>query len=225
MERVRLYCAFLVYNDHLGASKPSGSYLNLPYYSPIRSAMKLWLILLLVATVLTIALRRVLRRQTPLNDELYANRVAVDHVHGGVAWVRGDGTFGSVNPSFAKIFQSAAADFVGRQWYSIFSAADHNRIRDIYAQMMLMGVIDFEAMGERADRSLAVLRVRLVAVHDSQMRFVGHHCLIEDKTHERELEQRIADWESRRSESVTNVLISAKRARQQEQLSPAALAS
>src|SRR5580700_2358741 len=62
--------------------------------------MKLWLILLAVAVGLGIALRRVLRRQSPLNDELYSQQVAVAHVQSGVAWVRADLTFGSVNQSF-----------------------------------------------------------------------------------------------------------------------------
>ncbi len=47
-------------------------------------------------------LRRVLRRQAPLSDELYSKQVAIDHVHSGVAWVRADGTLGSVNPALAE---------------------------------------------------------------------------------------------------------------------------
>lgn len=188
--------------------------------------MKLWLILLGVVTLLVIALRRTKRRIAPLDDELYAQRVAVDHVHSGVAWVRADSTFGSVNPSFARTFQWAVPDFIGRQWYSIFRAADHGRIRDLYSQMMLMGVIDFEAMGERGDRSLAFLHVRLVAVHDGHMRFVGHHCLVEDKTREHELGQRLEEWEARSrsaGRNVINALESARRAAEEER-SPAELA-
>ena len=65
--------------------------------------MQLWLYLLGAVTVLVIALRRVLRRQAPLSDELYSKQVAIDHVHSGVAWVRADGTVGSVNPALARI--------------------------------------------------------------------------------------------------------------------------
>ncbi len=151
----------------------------------------LWLILLGVAVVLTIALRRVLHRQTPLSDELYSKTVAVDHVQSGVAWVRADGTYGSVNPSFAKTFGLQPKDFIGREWYKLFAADEHARIRDAYSQMMLMGMMAFEAKGERAGGKTLWLDLRLVAVHDHNMRFVGHHCLIEDKTHERELEQTV----------------------------------
>ncbi len=151
----------------------------------------LWLVILGVAVALGIALRRVLRRQAPLNDELYYKTVAVDHVQSGVAWVRGDGTYGSVNPSFAKTFQLEPHDFIGREWYKVFAPEEHARIRDSYSQMMLMGLIAFEASGERADAKTVRLDVRLVAVHDHHMRFVGHHCMIEDKTRERELEQTI----------------------------------
>ncbi len=151
----------------------------------------LWLILLAIATCLLIALRRVRRRQAPLDDELYSKRVAVDHMQSGVAWVRADGTFGPVNQSFAKTFKMAPADFAGREWYEVFGVADHARVRESYSQMLLMGMTSLEAAGERSDGSLAWLNVRLVAVHDGQMRLVGHHCMIEDKTHERDLEQRL----------------------------------
>lgn len=151
----------------------------------------LWLILLGVAIALGIALRRVLRRQAPLNDQLHSKTVAVDHVHSGVAWVRGDGTYGSVNPSFAKIFQLEPRNFVGREWYKVFKPEEHARVRDCYSQMMLMGTIAFEAAGESADGKTVWLDVRLVGVHDHHTRFVGHHCMIEDKTRERELEQTI----------------------------------
>ena len=151
----------------------------------------LWLTLLGVATCLVIALRRVRRRQSPLDNELYSKRVAVDHVQSGVAWVRGDGTFGAVNESFAKAFHMKPAEFAGREWYKVFGAADHVRVRECYSQMMLMGIITFDAMGQRPDETPAWLNVRLVAVHDDHMRFVGHHCMIEDKTREHELEQQI----------------------------------
>jgi PAS domain S-box-containing protein len=159
--------------------------------------MKLWLILLGVAIGLGIALRRVLRRQSPLNDELHSQQVAVAHVQSGVGWVRGDQTFGSVNQSFADTFKMLPRDFTGREWYKIFGPDDHTRVRESYGQMMLMGMTSFEAAGERGDGSLAWLRVRLVAVHDGQMRLVGHQCMIDDKTHERDLEQLVRDLEER----------------------------
>ena len=79
-----------------------------------------WLYLLGLVTALTIALRRVLRRQRPLNDELYAKQVAIDRVKSGVAWVRADGTIGSVNPALATILNVAAADLIGRPWVEVF---------------------------------------------------------------------------------------------------------
>jgi PAS domain S-box-containing protein len=154
-----------------------------------------WLIILGVATCLLIALRRVRRRQAPLDDELYSKRVAVDHMQSGVAWVRADGKFGTVNQSFAKTFKIAQGEFAGREWLTMFGAADQPRVHESHSQMMLMGVTSLEAAGKRSDGSLAWLNVRLVAVHDGQMRLVGHHCMIEDKTHERDLEQRLQAME------------------------------
>jgi PAS domain S-box-containing protein len=154
-----------------------------------------WLIILGVATCLLIALRRVRRRQAPLDDELYSKRVAVDHMQSGVAWVRADGKFGSVNQSFAKTFKIAQGEFAGREWLTVFGVADQPRVHESHSQMMLMGVTSLEAAGQRSDGSIALLNVRLVAVHDGQMRLVGHHCMIEDKTHERDLEQRLRSLE------------------------------
>jgi len=159
--------------------------------------MKIWLILLGVAIGLGIALRRVLRRQSPLSDELYSKQVAVAHVQSGVAWVRGDGTFGMVNQAFADTFGITPGEFNGREWYKAFGAGDHARIRESYGQMMLQGMTSFEATARRTDGSLAWLNVRLVAVHDGHMRFVGHQCLIQDKTRERDLEQQVRDLEER----------------------------
>lgn len=154
-----------------------------------------WLSLLAVITVLMIVLRRVLRRQTPLDDELYSKKVAVEHVHSGVAWVKGDGRVGSVNHSFARTFRSSPEQLVNQIWLTLFPEDDRNRAHLAYSQMLLAGIDSFECVGLRADGSVAWLNVRLVAVHDHHMRFVGHHCLVEDRTHEHELELRLSSAE------------------------------
>jgi hypothetical protein len=43
--------------------------------------------------------------------------------------------------------------------------------------------------------------VRLVCVHDHNMRFVGHHCLIEDRTHEHDLERLLSEISGDKAES------------------------
>ena len=158
---------------------------------------QIWLLFLGLATGLVIKLRRVLRRLSPLNDELHSKQVAIAHVQSGVAWVRGDLTFGSVNQSFADTFKMPPGDFTGREWYKIFGPDDHERVSDAYARMMLRGMTSFEAAGERSDGSLAWLDVRLVPVHDGHMRLVGHHCMIGDKSRERALEQQVRELEQR----------------------------
>lgn len=151
----------------------------------------LWLYLLGLVTLLTIALRRVLRRLKPLDDELYSKTVAIDHVQSGVAWVRADGTFGSVNQSFARTFNFAPRELIGQEWYKMFPPDLHDRIRNHYSEMLLMGTISFDAPGTRADGSPLWLNVRLVPVHDHHMRFAGHHCLVDDRTRVRELEEQL----------------------------------
>ncbi len=37
----------------------------------------------------------------------------------------------------------------------------------------------------------------MVAIHDYKMRFVGHHCLVADRSREKALEQQIAELTSK----------------------------
>lgn len=150
-----------------------------------------WLYLLGAVTVLGIALRRVLRRQTPLDDALYSKTVAVEHVHSGVAWVRADGKIGTVNQSFAMIFRCTPDQLKDQLWLPLLAENDRDRARAAYSQMLLAGIDSLDCQGIRADGSLAWLNVRMVAVHDHHMRFAGYHCLIQDRTGTRELEERI----------------------------------
>jgi PAS domain S-box-containing protein len=152
----------------------------------------MWLIFLGLAVGLVIALRRVLRRQGPLSEALSSKTVAVDHVQSGVGWVAGDAKFGSVNQSFAKAFDMTPADFAGREWYKVFAESEQPHVRECYSEMMLKGIISFATQGDRSDGSKVWLNVWLVAVYDHHARFVGHYCLIEDKTRERELQDQVA---------------------------------
>ncbi len=151
----------------------------------------LWLYLLGVVTFLIIVLRRVLRRQIPLSEELFAKKVAVEHVQSGVAWVRGDGTLGAVNQSLAETLRSTPADLIGKEWYKMFPPEQHNRVRDGYSQMLLAGVFAFDGPGQRVDGSRVWLNIKLVAASDHKARFVGHYCLVQDRTRERELEEQV----------------------------------
>src|SRR5579862_3006970 len=126
--------------------------------------MALWTIYLMgTVTLLTIALRRLRSRQKPLDDELYSKKVAIDHVHSGVAWVRVDGRFGSVNPSLATTLGAQPAELAGHDWVeSMFPKPEWNRIRHAYSQMLIMGKESFETNLERSDGSLAWVNVLIV---------------------------------------------------------------
>ena len=134
-----------------------------------------------------------LARQLPLNDELYSKTVAIEHVQSGVAWIRAEGTIKSINAAFAEILAGHPADFVGQHWYGLFADQEAKRLEESYSQMLLLGKTDLEAYGKRVDGTYAGLDVRLVAVHDHKMRFVGHHCLVADRTKERILEEQIRE--------------------------------
>lgn len=155
----------------------------------------LWLYLLGAVTFLAIALRRVIQRQTPLADELYSTKIAFDHLQSGVAWVRGDGTLGTVNSSLAATLRADPKSLIGGNWLEVFQKQEHERVREAYSQMLLLGKTEFSAYGQRADGTSAWLSVLLVAVHDHKMRFVGHHCLVLDSTHAKLLEDRVKELE------------------------------
>ena len=150
----------------------------------------LWLYLLGAVTVLWIALRRVIHRQTPLSDEVYATKVAFNHLQSGVAWIRSDGMVGMVNSSLGTTLSSDPKTLLGQDWLGIFPKEERERVREAYSQMLLLGRTELETYAQRADNTFAWISVRLVAVHDHKMRFVGHHCLVLDSTRTRLLEER-----------------------------------
>jgi PAS domain S-box-containing protein len=151
----------------------------------------LWLYLLAAVTFLVIVLRRVLRRQKPLDDELYSKRVAIDHVHSGVAWVGADGKITSLNKALAVTLEAKVEDLVGHEWLMLFPQRDRGRVREAYSQALLLGIASLDAHMERTDGSMAWVNVMMVAVHDHRMRFVGHHCLTVDRTRQMALEEQV----------------------------------
>jgi PAS domain S-box-containing protein len=151
----------------------------------------LWLYLLGAVTVLGIALRRVLRRQKPLDDELYSSKVAIDHVHSGVTWIRANGTIGSMNPSLAGTLLVKQHELDGHDWMLLFPQKERARVKEAYSQGLLLGIASIDVYVERSDGSLAWLNMVMVAVHDHKMRFVGHHCLTVDRTREKILEEKV----------------------------------
>lgn len=147
-----------------------------------------WLYLLGAVTFLVIALRRALHRLAPLNDEVYSKQVAIDHVHSGVAWVRFDGTIGSLNPALAKTLAAIPKELVGARWTALFPARERPRVEEAYSQALLSGKAELEAEMQRIDGTLATANLLLVCVHDHKSRFIGHYCLVEDRTYVLELE-------------------------------------
>lgn len=152
----------------------------------------LWLYLLGLATFLYIALRRVRRRQAPLSDELYAKNVAIDHVYSGVAWVRADNKISTVNPALVQLLGVSTEEIVERDWRDMFALGERARVDEAYSQMLLMGkaTIEAAALGRHGEARCNVL---MVAVHDHKMRFVGHHCILDDRTREHQLERRLSE--------------------------------
>jgi PAS domain S-box-containing protein len=171
----------------------------------------LWLYLLAAVTVLVISLRRVVQRQAPLSDELYSSKVAVEHVHSGVGWVRADGILGSVNQSLSDSIGAKPGELLGHEWFLMFPRQERSRIRDAYTQMLLAGIASLETLIERGDGVQRTVNVRLVAVHDHKMRLVGHHCMVHDESRARSLEQHVRDLSQALAETGYELVSSGKR--------------
>jgi PAS domain S-box-containing protein len=151
-----------------------------------------WLCLLGLVTFLAIVVRRLWHRQKPLIDDLYAKRMAIDHVHDGVAWVTGNGRIDYLNPALARMLDSAPEQLTGRTWFTMFAPEELSRVEDAYSQMLLSGkawldanVID--SRGEVTQRSLLI-----VAVYDHKTRLSGHHCILHDAVRQGQAEEHLA---------------------------------
>jgi PAS domain S-box-containing protein len=155
----------------------------------------LWLYLLGAVTFLIIALRRVLRRQRPLKEELFSARVVMDHVQSGVAWIYDDGKIGSTNKSLSDSLGVDPSKLKGTCWLKLFAEDDRERVTRAYSEMLLQGKSRFEAIGLRADLKPVWFDVLLIAAHDHSMRFAGHHCLLRDCTREHQLAERLHEME------------------------------
>jgi PAS domain S-box-containing protein len=155
-----------------------------------------WLYLLAAITVLVIALRRLMRRLKPLDDQLYSSKVAIDHVHSGVAWVRADGTIGSMNPSLVGSLGINRGELDGKDWLLMFPQAERANVREAHSQMLLLGIASMDIFVERPDGAQAWLSMAMVAVHDHRARYVGHHCLTVDRSREKELEDHVRELTS-----------------------------
>ena len=154
---------------------------------------ELWVYLLGLSVLLVVALRRVIASQDPLKDEVYRRTVAVEHVQSGVVWVSADGKVSSVNASFANTLGGEPKSICGHEWYEIFAPRDRSKMEEAYSQMLLLGKANVQVHGRRLDGSYSALEVLMVAIHDHKMRFIGHHCLILDRTRERVLEAQIEE--------------------------------
>lgn len=144
-----------------------------------------------LSTLLGILYRRLWLKQLPLNKELNASRVAIDHIQSGVAWVREDGKIGSANPSLAESVSIRAASLVGHDWLELFPESERQNVQKAHAEMLLSGHSSVSTLLERADGSHAPADLRLVVIHDDKSKFLGHHCLIQDLTREWELQSQL----------------------------------
>ena len=151
---------------------------------------ELWVYLLGLSVLLVIVLRRVLAQQKPLKDEVYMKTVAIEYVQSGVAWIRADGKIRSINASLAETLGGEPSAIVGRDWKELFAQKDRGKMEEAYSQMLLLGKATQEVSG--MDVAYSHLEVRLVAIHNHKMRFVGHYCLVVDRSREKALAAQIA---------------------------------
>jgi PAS domain S-box-containing protein len=151
-----------------------------------------WLYLLGLTTFLAIVVRRLVRRQKPLIDDLYAKRLAIEHVHDGVAWVTPAGRIGYLNPALARMLDVTAEQLQGRPWFEMFTPAERGRMQQAYSQMLLAGKATLDARMVDSRGTVSVRGLLIVAVHDHKMRLAGHHCILNDEAKEERAEGQLA---------------------------------
>ncbi len=151
----------------------------------------MWIWFYGLSTLLGILYRRLWLKQAPLNNELNANRVAIEHVQSGIAWVNADGAIGLVNPSLADSLSIRGDKLEGRNWVELFPISERHRIQNAYGQSLLAREFALSTYLERADGTHAPIDLRLVPVHDEKSQHLGHHCLILDLTRVENLEQKL----------------------------------
>jgi len=139
-----------------------------------------WLSLLGVVTVLAIVVRRLWRRQKPLVDDLYAQRLAIDHVHDGVAWVTESGRINDLNPALARMLETGPEQLKGRNWFAMFALEEQSRVKDAYSQMLLSGRASLDVNIVDAHGTVTPHNLLIVAVYDRRTRLSGHHCILHD---------------------------------------------
>lgn len=149
--------------------------------------------ILLITVLLIMVLRRVLRKQTLPQDEGNSRRVVIDHVHTGAAWIDAEGLIRSANPAIAATLRVTQDELRARDWYALFARSEKDRVKEAYGQMMLMGIASLEANSERTDGSFVMQNVILMAAYDQKSQFLGHHCLMMDRTREKALEGRVQE--------------------------------
>jgi len=153
----------------------------------------LWLYLLGLVTFLAIVDRRLLRRQKPLVDDLYAHRLVIDHVQDGVAWIR-NGRIRYLNPSLLRILDygpdQLPDEFKDRPWFHLFTPGERPRVEAAYSQMLLAGKASLEANLVDANGRAKFCVLLMVAVHDHKTRLVGHHCIVHEPVCESAGEER-----------------------------------
>lgn len=147
----------------------------------------LWLYLLGVVTFLGIVVRRLLRRQNPLIDDVFSKRVAIDHVHDGVAWVNAGGRMDYLNPALARMLDATPEQIQGKSWLEIFARRDRARVEAAFSQMLLAGKASLEANLIDSHDRLSRRNLLLIAVHDHKTRLAGHHCIVQDRVLEDEI--------------------------------------
>ena len=78
-------------------------------------------------------------------------------------------------------------------------------MQEAYSRMLLLGRAELDAHGRRLDGGQSRLEVLIVAIHDHKMRFVGHHCLVVDRTRERMLEAAVDELTKRLDQRASAV--------------------
>jgi PAS domain S-box-containing protein len=136
--------------------------------------------------------------------ELRQISTALENAVSGISRLNAEGKYIAVNYAYAHSAGYQPAEMLGMDWQSTVHPDHIEKMKLAHQQMLQSDKVEVEAKGIRKDGSIFYKQVVMIAIHDEQHQFIGHHCFMKDIS-----ERKVAEEALRQSESTTQALINA----------------
>jgi PAS domain S-box-containing protein len=126
------------------------------------------------------------RRQTEMS--LQEMSAALSHAVEGISRLDKQGTYIFVNEAYAHTVGYEPDEMIGMSWEKTVYPEDLASVETAYQHLQSVGKVELEARGIRKDGSIFDKQLVMIAAHDEQQRFTGHHCFMKDISEKKRLE-------------------------------------